>query len=274
MGRPLAAGEQSPQTLDAAANHFEAALKLDPKYAPALAGLSEVEGSYYRNFDSSPVHLKLAEQYAKQALAIDPELPEAHVALGRFLGYHYQYADAAREFRLATQAEPDNALAWDSLSWTLGYQTPPQATEAEKAAREAIRLNPSGSMVQYHLGRALYLQNRFPEAMAAFDRCEELEGGKSFAIAYGGRAQALAAQQRYDEALATMLKRGAPKTAVQLYWLSFFYAGSGDKEKALATLQKSLDLGFRDFPAIDANPAFASLRDDPRFQQLLRRFSK
>jgi TolB-like protein/Tfp pilus assembly protein PilF len=274
MGRPLAGSEHSAQTLGTAAKHFETALKLDSNYAPALAGLSEVEGVYYRDFDSSPVRLQRAEQYAKQALAIDPELPEAHVALGRVLADSYQYADAEREFRLATQAEPDNTLAWDMLSWALAYQTPPKAAEAEKAAREAIRLNPSLGIAQYHLGRALYLQNRFPEAMAAFDRSEELREKGGYDAANIGRAQALAAQQRYSEAVATMLKRGAPKTATEFYWLSSFYAGNGDKEKALAALQKSLDLGFRDYAAIDANPAFSSLRNDPRFKPLLRRFSK
>ena len=108
--------------------------------------------------------------------------------------------------------------------------------------------------------------------MAAFDRCEELNRNSS--LANFGRAQALAAQQRYGEALATMLKQGESKTANDLYWLSSFYAGNGDKEKALAALQKSFDLSFRDFAAINANPAFFSLRDDPRFQQLLHRFSK
>ena len=270
MGRPMAANENSPQTLNAAAKHFEAALKLDPNYAPALAGLAEIEGIYYRDFDSSPVRLQRAEQYAKQALAIDPELPEAHVALGRFLASNYHYADAAREFRLAIQGEPDNALAWDQLSWVLAYQTPAQAVEAEKAARESIRLNPSFGMAQYHLGRALYLQNRFTEAMAAFDRCEELRA--NIETANLGRAQALAAQLRYAEAV-TLILKGAPKTAIKLYWLSSFYSGGGDKEKALAALQKSFDLGFRDFRAIDANPAFSSIRDDPRFQQLIHRFS-
>jgi len=46
------------------------------------------------------------------------------------------------------------------------------------------------------------------------------------------------------------------------------------KEKALATLQKALNAGYRDFAAIDASPYFSSLRWDPRFQQLTRRYRK
>jgi serine/threonine protein kinase len=272
MGRPMVSNEKSEQSLDAAAKHFEAALNLDPNYAPALAGLAEVEATYHREYESSPVRLQRAEQYAKKALAIDSELPEAHVALGRVLAENYHYDAAAREYRLAIQVEPDNGLTWDQLSWVLAYQTPPQATEAEKAAREAIRLNSSSAYAQYHLGRALYLQNRFTEAMAAFDRCEELGGNPD--TANFGRAQALAAQHRYDEALAIMLKPSQPKTAIYFFWLSSFYAGRSDNEKALTALQKSLDLGFRDFPAIDSNSDFSSLRDDPRLQQLLRLFSK
>jgi eukaryotic-like serine/threonine-protein kinase len=272
MGRSLLGNEDQPNALESATKHFEAALKLDPSYAPALAGLSQVENTFYRDIDSSVIRRQRAEQFAKQALAIDPELPEAHIALGRILATGFQYTDAAREFRQVTETEPENGVAWDQLSWALAYQTPPQAAEAEKSAREALRLNPSNNYAQYHLGRALYLQNRFSEAMAAFDRCEELSRNSN--SANFGRAQALAAQQRYGEALVTMLKQGEPKTAIDFYWMSSFYAGNGDKEKALATLQRSFDLGYRDFPAINANSAFSSLRVDPRFQHLLHRFSQ
>ena len=271
-GRALLDREDQPAALEAARKHFEAALKLDPNYAPALAGLSHVEGYYFRDVDPNPAHQRRAEELAKQALAIDPQLPEAHVALARFYGENYRYADAVVEARLAIEEEPDNALAWDQLSWALAYETPPQAVESEKAAREAIRLNPSLSYAQYHLGRALYLQGRFPEAMAAFDRCEEISGNSNGADF--GRSQALAAQGHYSEAVAMLLKRGPPKSMIDIYWLSSFYAGSGDKEKALATLQKAFDKGFRDFAAVNADPAFASLRGDARFQQILQRFSK
>lgn len=108
--------------------------------------------------------------------------------------------------------------------------------------------------------------------MAAFDRCEELSGNSGGADF--GRPQAIAAQSRYAEAITMILKRGAPKSMIDTYFLSSFYAGNGEKEKALATLQKAVDMGCRDSAAIQANPTFASLRDDPRFQQIVGRFAK
>jgi serine/threonine protein kinase len=272
LGRSFLVREDQREALEASRRHFEAALKLDPNYAPALAGLSHVEGYYYRDLDSDPAHLQRAEELAKQALAIDSQLPEAHIALGRIFGIRYQYADAVRELKIAVLAEPDNAIAWDILSWAQTYETPPEAEEAEKAAREAIRLNPSLGYAQYHLGRALYMQGRFSEAMTAFDRCDEISRNSD--VANLGRAQALAAQKRYAQAVSTMLKGRVIKTAGDLYWLSSFYAGNGDKQKALVTLQKSLELGYRDFSALKADAAFSSLRSDPSFQQLLLRYSK
>jgi len=71
------------------------------------------------------------------------------------------------------------------------------------------------------------------------------------------------------------MSRGTPlKTAYDFYWLSSYYAGRGDKEEALAALQKSFRLGYRDFHVIHANRAFDCLQDDRRFQQLLLRFCK
>jgi serine/threonine protein kinase/cytochrome c-type biogenesis protein CcmH/NrfG len=272
MGRSLFAHEDQAQSLEAARKHFEAALKLDPNYAPALAGLSHVEGYYYRDIDSNPAHKKRADELARQALAIDPQLPEAHVALARSYGEDYQYSDAVREARLAIQEEPDNAFAWDLLSWALAYQILPEPVEAEKAARETIRLNPSLAYGQYHLGRALILQGHYTEAMAAFDSCGELSGDPN--AADFGRSQALAAQGSYQEAITTILKRGPPKSMMDTYFLSSYYAGAGDKGKSLSTLQTAFERGFRDIAALNANPAFAPVRNDPRFQQLLQRYKK
>jgi len=271
IGRALAEHDAEPEKLEAARSHFEQALKLDPEYAPALAGLSQVEGYYYRNVDSQQVHLERADRLAQQAVAAAPDLVEARLALAYVLGWKYEYAKAAEILREAVRLDPENSHAWDTLSWVLAYEQPPQAVEAEKAAREALRLQPPLIVAQYHLGRALVLQGRYEEASKAFEQSAEL--GE---VEYGnlGAGQIYLAQGNYDAAVARLLKGGEPKNAIGCYFLSAAYAAKGDKEKALPALQKTFSLGYRDFAAIDASPYFASLRSDPQFQQLIRRYKR
>ncbi|MGB0034199.1 MAG: protein kinase [Candidatus Acidiferrales bacterium] len=272
VGRALLEHENEPDKLEAARKNFEHALKLDPEYAPALAGLAAVEGVYYRDIDSDASHLQRADELAQRALVIDPNLPEARAVLARSYGWRYDYTRAVDEFRVAVRLDPQNAATWDGFSWALAYKQPPDALEAEKAAREALRLLPSRSPAEYHLGRALLLQGRYQEAIEAFERSKELSGDSSFLNL--GMAQVRLAQGNYDQAIAYLLKFSGKKSAINLYWLSAAYAAKGDKEKALATLQKAFDAGFRDFTAIDAAPYFSSLRNDLRFQQLIKRYRK
>jgi tetratricopeptide (TPR) repeat protein len=269
VGRALAEHDSQPDKLEAARSHFEQALKLDPDYAPALAGLAQVEGYYYRNVDSQPFHLERADQLAQRAVAAAPDLVEARIALAYAHGWKYEYAKAAEILREAVRLDPENSHGWDSLSWVLAYEQPPEAVEAEKAAREAIRLEPALPVAHYHLGRALLLQGRYEEASKAVERAADL-GDTSYGDL--GLAQVYLAQGKYDAAVDRLTKNGEPKEAINSYFLSAAYAGKGDKEKALATLQRTLNFGYRDFAAIQASPNFASLRDDPRFRELIRRY--
>jgi serine/threonine protein kinase/cytochrome c-type biogenesis protein CcmH/NrfG len=269
-GRALVHYGDVPEKLEAARKHFEQALNLDPNYPLALAGLALMEAYYYRNLDPSEARLQRAEQLARRALASDPQLSDAHLALGNVYGDRFEYARAAEECKEAIRLEPENAFAWDILSWALAYQQPPDAPGAEKAAREAIRLQPSLFFAHYHLGRALLLQRRYQEAIAALEHAKELSPTSTAADL--GLGQVYMAQGDYDRAVTLLSKQ--PVAAINVFWLSSAYAGRGDKEKALATLQKALAAGYRDFAAIDASPYFSSLRSDPRFQQLIRQYRK
>jgi tetratricopeptide (TPR) repeat protein len=271
VGRGLLEVE-TPEKLEAARNNFEPALKFDSNYAPALAGLSHVEGLYYRDLDTDPAHLQRAEEFARRAIAIDPDLAEAHVALGQTYALRYDYAGAVGELREAVRLEPDNSLAWDLLSWALGYEQPPDALEVEKAAREAVRLQPNSAASQYHLGRAFLFQARYPEAAGAFRHAGEI-GSPMFENL--GMAQLSLAQGNYDQAITYLLKdEPVHKIAMSQYWLSATYAAKGDKGKALDSLQAAFKLGFGDFAALDASPYFSSLRDDPRYRQLVQQYRK
>jgi TolB-like protein/Tfp pilus assembly protein PilF/predicted Ser/Thr protein kinase len=270
-GQALVQYPDEPEKLEAARRSYEESLKFDPNYALALAGLAWVEAQIYRNLDSKPVHLQNAEEYAQRALAIDPGLSEVHVALGTVLMDKYESANAANEFRTATELNPNSGHAWDMLSWALCYKQPPDPVMAEKASREALRLQPSFVPAYYHLGRALLLQKRYAEAIASFQREKELSPNGT--MADGGLGQAYLAQGDYDQAIAALVK-SSESSAINYFFLSEAYAAHGDKEKAFATLQKTFELGFHDFVALDSSPYFASLRTDPRFQQLIARYRK
>ncbi len=273
-GRALVDFIDQPKALEGARNNFEKALQLDPNYAPALAGLSMVEGFYYRNLDPSAAHLRQARQLAERALAIDPQLAEGDVALANVYGIMFDYVHAAEKSREATILEPDNAHAWDQLSWALGYQQPPDSAGAEKAAREAIRLQPSMFQAHYHLGRALMQQKRFPEAIAALDEARSIS--PSAGTADFGLAQVYIAQGDYDRAVTKLLSlpKADQSTPIAHFQLSSAYAGRGDKEKSLLELQKAIEVGYHDSAAIKSNPTFDSLRSDSRFQKLLTQASQ
>jgi TolB-like protein/Flp pilus assembly protein TadD len=271
QGHALLVYEDEPDKIAAAETYFEQALKLDPNYALAVAEWSYAEAVIYRNVESDPTHLQRAEQLAHRALSIDPELPEAHAALGHVYGSKYDYLRAAEEFREALRLQPQNAIAWDYLSWALAYQQPPDGLEAEKAAREAIRLEPLRFIASYHLGRALYLQGRYDEARVAFEKARELSPTSTIPLL--GLAQLYLAQGNSERAVG-LLEKVNLKAGTALFWLACAYSAHGDRDKALATMKRAFDLGFRDFTAIDASPHLAMLRADPRFQQLVREYRK
>ena len=160
-------------------------------------------------------------------------------------------------------------MAWDLLSWALGYRQPPDAVAAEKAAREALRLEPSRFMAEYHLGRALLLQRRTAEAKAAFERAKELSPQST--TGDFGLAQLYLSEGHADRSIAIIEQQDLPTTN-SLFWLASAYSANGDKEKAIATLSKALSTGFTDFAAIDNSPYLAKLRDDPEFKKLLAKY--
>jgi non-specific serine/threonine protein kinase len=270
-GQALVASFDQADSLEGARKNFEQALRSDPNYPLAIAGLAWVEGQIYRNLDSNPVHLQRAESYAQRALAIDPKVAESHIAMGTVYSDKYDYRQAAEEYRVAVKLDPENGYASDQLSWALAYLQPPQPEEAEAAARQAIRLQSWLYPAYYHLGRALILQKRYPEAMAAFEQMRQISPKANSAKL--GIGQVYLAQGEYDRAISEMLVDFKP-SGISLYWLGAAYAARGDKEKALSTMQKAFENGFRDFGAIDNSSYFSSLLTDPRFQKMVQRYRK
>jgi tetratricopeptide (TPR) repeat protein len=273
-GRALQGEFDQPEKLEEARRDFEESLRHDPNYAPALAGLAWVEVQYYRNLGADSSHMKRGEELVQRALVVDPELPDVHMALGLIAGNKFDYREAARDYQEAVRLDPSSPLAWDYLSWALAYQQPPDLAGAEKASRESLRLGFSTLSAYYHLGRVLLLEGRYDEATAAFKQAESISPNSSTPAF--GMAQVYLAKGDYDQAMTYFDKQSGKVqgSLVDLALLAFVYAARHDDEKALATLRKALEGGYRDFAALDASPYLEELRKDPRYQQLILQYRK
>src|SRR5262249_14707403 len=95
---------------------FEQAIKLDPNFAAAFAGLSMVESWMYHSFDPLPARREKARTAANEALRLQPDLPEAHLALG--FSYYYgdrDYERALAEFEIAKRGLPNESQAYMAI---------------------------------------------------------------------------------------------------------------------------------------------------------------
>jgi TolB-like protein len=271
-GQALVQYSDQREKVEAARRHFEDALQSDPDYPLALAGLSWVEGQIYRNLDANPSHLQRAEQFAQRALAIDPQLAETHMALGTVSADKYDYPGAAREFRTATELDPENSYAWDLLSWALGYEQPPDAAGAEKAARESLRLEPARTLKPtitwvVPLCSSSATRRQLPPSSTRGIRPGGLLPGP-------GAGASLSGARRLRQSCWPPYQRALDRRASTISGSLRPMRLAATKRKLSPRCKKHFDAGFHDFAALDASPYFSSLRTDPRFQQLTLRYRK
>ena len=84
-----------------------------------------------------------------------------------------KYAEAEKALREAVRLNPDHAGAHDLLSWALFHQQ--KHAEAETTFRVSVRLTPDKAAVHYGLGSSLVEQQKFAEAEMALRKALRLD---------------------------------------------------------------------------------------------------
>jgi len=148
---------------------FEQAIKLDPNFALAFAGLSMVESWAYHSFDPVPARREKARLNAEEALRSQPDLPEAHLALG--FSYYYgerDYERALDEFEIARRGLPNESQAY----FAIGSIQRRQGKWAESTANleKAATLDPKNINVLINICFSYIAQRNFETADKFLDR--------------------------------------------------------------------------------------------------------
>ena len=145
---------------------FEKALQLDPGFPLALAWLALMRLRLWALGQGAGDDTSLLEP-ARRALALDPHESWCHLVYGQIQMYRRHFPEAEEHHRRAGELNPydANVLALRSaLSIYLG-----DPREGERWARLAMTLNPRfPDWYPTNLGLALYLQQRWSDAVAAY----------------------------------------------------------------------------------------------------------
>jgi serine/threonine-protein kinase len=284
---------------------FQQAVAMDPRYAAAYAGLSDT-WQLLPDYGDVPAGegLAQAKTSALRAIALDSTLAAAHASLAAVLDdYDRDRAGAERAYRRAIALNPAYATARQWLAIHLADDA--RFDEALEEIERARRLDPlsliintavgavryfardyQGAVAEYRsvtnqtedfalawalMGRALLVSGRVEPAVEALQRSVELShGDPSYRAVY---AASLAAAGRGDEARAAAGEVLAVPSGgyVPYCELASAYLYLGDDARALELFERGFEERDPAVKHLKVEPLYDSIREHPRFRELLRR---
>jgi TolB-like protein/Tfp pilus assembly protein PilF len=278
---------------------YDQALKLDPEYAMAWAGLSRAKSDLAgQNWIPRVEGYESARTAAQKAVSLEPTLPEAHTALGWVLGwYDWNWKAAEASFQRAMELAPGSTLAINGAATFFGNLG--KLDEAVGLFRRAVGLDPLNVPVNRNLGLYCLAAGALQEAEAALTQTLHLNAQSGMARCWRGLVRL--AQGRLDEALADVEKevsdifrlvgvaivqhaRGeteASDTALASlireygtdspYQVAEVYGARGDADRAFEWLEKTYADHDPGLSYMKMDPTLVKIRNDPRWLPLLKK---
>jgi serine/threonine protein kinase/tetratricopeptide (TPR) repeat protein len=293
----------TPEEMRRSIEHFEAAVKRDPGFALAYVAMA----SAYTELAgvgalSHNVARAGALSAARSAMVADPELGEAHCALAfARLDFDFDWAGAEAGFKRALELSPngadihdlygrlcsglgrfDEALVWhkrahelDPLTHRVDLATTllraGRYGEAERAAAQAITIDPHDARLFATLGWARFKQGRVDEGLAELQRAVAMSPGEDMWLAQLGEAYALAGMADQAHEVLHSLEDPSRPMPASPYHLAYVHTGLGDADRALDYLERAVPEGGGAVFSVKGSFLFAPLREHARFKTLLEK---
>ena len=201
QGRGYLQDPRKPENLTSAEIVFKQALKIDPNYGQAQAGLGEAYWHRYENTKQKQ-WITQAEQACTKAVDLGNAGAEGHICLGMLQDGTGHYDKAAEQFQQAVQLDPANDRAYTSLA--TAYQHLKQPEKAEETYKRAISLRPQYWRGYTFLGSFYINQAEYEKAAGMYRRATEIDPDSYTAFLNLGGA--LIYEGRDDEAVQALRK--------------------------------------------------------------------
>jgi tetratricopeptide (TPR) repeat protein len=195
QGRGYLQEPRKPENLTSAQIVFKQALKIDPNYGQAEAGLGEAYWMQYQ-FGKQKQAIAPAQQACSKAVDLGNAGAEGHICLGLLENGTGKYEQAAEQFQQAVQLDPANDRAYINLADA--YQHLNQLDKAEETYKRAITARPQYWRAYALLGIFYLNQAEYDKAEAMFRHATELDP-ESY-LAFNNLGGALLYEGKNDEA--------------------------------------------------------------------------
>lgn len=303
---------ESEEGFQKAREYLRQAIDIDPTYAPAYASLADGYNrlaiyGYHPPKEAYPI----AKAALVKALELDDALPEAHTLLGVVkFRFDWDWRGAERELKRALQLDPNNwrahlgygayllargrleeglvemkrhreldPLATTTnlnLAWALRYNR--RYDEAIAQVRKTLELAPDSAYAYVSLGENYALKKRYTEAIAACEKALELLPEDQFVLSQCGWVLAVAGRTREALSALEKFRRRSASSYVDAFRVAYLaaalYPDPGQSHHALEWLERAYEERSANLSFLKTDPMFPDrLRDDPRFQALLRRMN-
>jgi serine/threonine protein kinase/Flp pilus assembly protein TadD len=296
------------EDVEAAIDNFKRAIELDPNFALAHCALGGCYANRVIKSMGDFEDYERAEEAFRKGLDIDPKIMEArmhmvfiYLARGEkskaraavenlrheapndvgvqfVASYLYRldgdYERSLRSLdRMLALNPAERIVVCYNRARVLMYQG--RMDEAMRELEDGARIEPDHPFIRTFRAVALYRQGNAAEAAEilrdVLDTHPEMDGIRphySIALSKLGQHEAARAQ------LTERVKEVAEADHDAPYWVATAYAVEGMKDQAFKWLERAINRGNENLPWFRANPEWAALRDDPRFEALMGRIEK
>ncbi|WP_297798671.1 adenylate/guanylate cyclase domain-containing protein [uncultured Eudoraea sp.] len=292
------------QDLDRAMGYFQLSREIDPDYALAYLGISSTWGAYVMHgfLPNNEVYEK-AEAAQNMALKLDSSLVEIRASIAtKYTWGEWNWKKAEKEFLKAIEVNPNYAFSQAYYSHFLAIMGDPE--KGLPHGELAMELDPFNTLYISVHGQALKNAGKYDEALELLLKLYEIEPDQGIALPalwavyheLGDWQKALdiakkiyilkenelalkSLEQGFEEGgyhlamqrTAEMMITNRDTIYVPSWQIATLYCRAEKKEEALEWLEKAYEEHDSNMPYISVDPIFDFIRDEPRFQNLLKK---